>query len=297
MRIRWIAGAALIAMGIGLGPGPANAESESGGVVIASGTKGGYYHAFARSLRVVLFNEYGIPTDVRTSSGSMKNLALLDDPDSLVNVALAQADALESHLALHPGFADDYVQIGDAGKECAFIVAGRRSGIDGLAALAKATDPSIAIGEAGSGAAITWMNLARLQPELDAVKAVDQGTIEALLALQAGEAARGPTATMMVQRPMAVATPLEIVLRNADELALVPIEQSDLPSDVHGTDSPVYTFEKIVVGLGRNQQASVDTLCTRALVLAARKKLSASELEVIRKAVVKSRQYVTSGNP
>jgi len=296
LRIRSIAGAALIASALALGLGPA-ANADGDGVVIASGTKGGYYHAFARSLRVVLYNEYGIPTDVLTSTGSMKNLALLDDPDSLVNVVLAQADALQSHLALHPDFAADYVQVGDAGKECAFIVVGRSSGIDGLDGLAKGTGRSIAIGETGSGAAITWMNMARLQPKLGAVKAIEQGTIEALLELRAGETASGPTATMMVQRPMAVATPLEIVLRNGDDLALVPIEPGDLPSEVQGTDSPVYTFEKVIIGLGRDQQASVDTICTRALVLASRQKLSTAELEVVRKAVVKSRQYVGSGKP
>ncbi len=271
-------------------------SAHADGVVIASGTKGGYYHAVARGLRVVLYNEYGIPTDVVASSGSMSNLAELGDPDSLVNVALAQADALESHLAAHPDFAENYVQIGDAGKECAFIVVPRSSGIDSLEDLTARDGQTISIGDTGSGAAITWANMTRLQTRLAKVKAVDQGTIEALLAIQSGQAASGPTAAMMVQRPMAVATPLEIVLQNGEDFALIPVVRADLPMSVRGTGSPVYTFEKTIIGFGRDKQVSVDTICTRALILAAKQKLSAAELDAIGKAVVTSRQFIMSGD-
>lgn len=291
---RWSRGARVVASLCALlvlGAMQAHAE----GIVIASGTKGGYYHAVARGLRVVLFNEYGIPTDVVSSRGSMANLAELADPDSLVNVALAQADALQSHLAAHPDFAKDYVQVGDAGKECAFIVVGRSAGIDGLESLTAGDGRTIAIGDAGSGAAITWANMSRLQPRLEKVKAVEQGTIEALLALQSGEANSGPTAAMMVQRPMAVATPLEIVLQNAKDFVLVPIARSDLRTSVRGTDSQDYTFEKVIIGFGRDNQSSVDTICTRALILAAKNKLTADELEAVGKAVVTSRQFILSG--
>jgi TRAP-type uncharacterized transport system substrate-binding protein len=294
LRIRWIEGVSVFASLCAVLCVSAT-TAQADGIVIASGTKGGYYHAVARGLRVVLFNEYGIPTDVASSSGSMANLAELADPDSLVNVALAQADALQSHLAVHPEFAKEYVQVGDAGKECAFIVVGRNAGIDSLEALTSRDGRTISIGDSGSGAAITWANMSRLHARLAKVDVVEQGTIEALLAIQSGEAAHGPTAAMMVQRPMAVATPLEIVLQNAKDFALVPIVRSDLPTSVRGTESLEYTFEKVIIGFGRDNQSSVDTICTRALILAAKKKLSADELEAVGKAVVTSRQFILSG--
>lgn len=264
------------------------------GVVIASGKKGGYYHSVARGLRAVLVSEHGIPTDVLTTGGSMENLAALADPDSLVNVALVQADALLSYLASHPGFADDYVQLSDAGKECAFIVARAGAGIDSLAGLAGG---SIAIGEEGSGAAVTWANLTRLRPDLAPTRAEPSGVIETLLAMRAPRPdANGPVAAMLVQRPMAVATPLEIVLQNEADYALVPIREDDLEKRSHLDGAPVYSYEKVVVGFGRDYQASVDTLCTRALVLAARGKLSAEEFETVGEAVLTSRRYVMPGS-
>jgi TRAP-type uncharacterized transport system substrate-binding protein len=260
------------------------------GVVIASGTKGGYYHAVARGLRAVLRSEYDIATDVASTGGSMENLALLADPDSLVNLALAQADALQSFLVSRPGFAADYVQVGDAGKECAFIVtrSGGITSLDGLAADGRRT---IAIGEAGSGAAVTWANMTRLRPALGKTLPVEQGVIEALLDLRA-PGGSGPVAALMVQRPMAVATPLEIVLQNAADYTLVPVARGALgPVDRHD-DAAGYSYEKVVVGLGREYQASVDTICTRALVLAARRKLSPQELDAVTRAIARSRRYI-----
>ena len=60
----------------------------------------------------------------------------------------------------------------------------------------------------------------------------------------------------------------------------------------HDTEAQGYSFENVVVGFGRNYQASVETICTRALVLASRQKLSDEDLDVIGKAVLTSRRYV-----
>jgi len=269
--------------------GPAHAE----GVVIASGRPGGYYHAIARGLRVVLRSEHGIATDVVPSSGSMENLATLDDPDSLVNVALAQADALQSYLVAHPDFADRYAQIADAGKECAFIVVPRKDRITRLDALAAEGRRTIAVGEAGSGAAVTWTNMTRMRPALAATRPVEQGVIEALLEMRGPRGAgQSAAAVMMVQRPMAVATPLEVVLQNKDDYALLPILPGDLGTSRHKDASGAYSFEKVVVGFGRESQAGIDTICTRGLVLASKSKLSTDELSAVRKAVETSRRYI-----
>lgn len=284
------AGAALLAAAVATAG--SQTDADAGGIVIASGTRGGYYHAVARGLRAVLRSEYGIPTDVLTTGGSMENLAALADPDSLVGLALAQADALQSHLAAHPGFTDGYVQVADAGTECAFLVASARSGIRGLDDLAAAGQRQVAVGDPGSGAAVTWANMTRLRPALAATRAVEQGVIEALLEMRAPNPGPGPVLAMMVQRPMAVATPLEIVLQNEADYVLVPIVQGDLGSRHREAGPSGYAYERVVVGLGRKSQTSIDTLCTRALVLAARAKLSADRIDAIREAVRKTRRYI-----
>ena len=265
------------------------------GVVIGSGAKGGYYHAIARGLRVVLYSEHGIPTDVLATRGSMENLGQLADPESLVNIALAQADALQSYLASNPGFAGQYVQVSDAGKECAFIVSSTKGSIEALADLAGDASRTIAVGEAGSGAAVTWSNMTRLRPGLARTGAVNQGIIEALLDLRTADPNKGLAAAMMVQRPMAVATPLEIVLQNREDYRLVPIREADLQEPDRDGDTSGYRFEKVVVGFGRDYQMSVDTICTRGLVLAAKDKLTTEELDAVAKAVMSSRRYIMPG--
>ena len=51
----------------------------------------------------------------------------LDDAKSPVNVGLTQADALKYYLKDHPEFASKFINLGEIGKECVFIVTGKDS--------------------------------------------------------------------------------------------------------------------------------------------------------------------------
>ena len=263
-------------------------------VVIASGARGGYYQAVGRAMRIVLSHDDGIPTEVLTTAGSVANLEALRDPENPVNVALAQADALQRFLVEHPSFEDQSIQLGDVGKECAFLITRRQDNINSLSELIDAGQGrAIALGKKGSGAAVTWSQMAALKPGLRTIQTESMGLIEALLAMQPSTPVQdGPIALMIVQRPMAVATPLEVVLRNTNDYALVPIQKKDLQGQGNSNEAPAYQYEKVVVGLAREHQSSVDTICTRALILASRKKLSAAVIETIDEAVLKSLRYL-----
>ena len=132
-----------------------------------------------------------------------------------------------------------------------------------------------------------------LKPSLSTIRPESLGLIEALLAMgPAAPVQDAPIAMMIVQRPMAVATPLEVVLRNTDDYSLVPIQKADLQGSGDPSGAPVYKYEKVVVGLARDHQTSVDTICTRGLVLASPQKLSPKNLKTVDEAVLTSLRYL-----
>ncbi|MCH2185723.1 hypothetical protein MK280_07620 [Myxococcota bacterium] len=267
-------------------------------VVIASGERGGFYQAVGRALRVVLSHDDGLPTEVKSTAGSMANLEALNDPKNPVNVALTQADALQRFLAQHPEFKERYTQLADVGKECAFLITRRGDGIRSLDALAQAGQGrAIALGEVGTGAAVTWSQMVALKPSLSAIRPESIGLIEALLAMgPAAPVQDAPIAMMIVQRPMAVATPLEVVLRNTNDYSLVPILKADLEGSGDPSGAPDYNYEKVVVGLARDHQTSVDTICTRGLILASPEKLSPETIQIVDDAVLTSLRYLMPGS-
>ena len=272
--------------------GPWASDPET--IVIASGSRGGFYQAVGRALRVVLAHDDGLPTEVKSTAGSMANLEALNDPESPVNVALTQADALQRFLAQHPEFKERYTQLADVGKECAFLITRKEDNIRSLDALAQAgSGRVIALGEVGSGAAVTWSQMTALKPSLSAIRPESLGLIEALLAMGPDVPFQdAPIAMMIVQRPMAVATPLEVVLRNTNDYSLVPIMKADLQGAGDPSGAPDYNYEKVVVGLARDHQTSVDTICTRGLIIASPEKLSPKTIQVVDDAVLTSLRYL-----
>lgn len=107
-------------------PGVASARPE---IVIVSGHKGGNYDFLARRLRALLLIEHEQFSEVAQSKGSLENLARLDAADDPANVGFTQADALAHHLEDNPSFQEDFMVLGDVGRECVFLVVGKSSEI------------------------------------------------------------------------------------------------------------------------------------------------------------------------
>ena len=91
---------------------------------MSTGREGGSYYLIGKRLQRTMATEHEVWIDVLTSRGSLANLARLDDPSSPVGLTLTQADALNRYLQSHPEFADEFIVLGDAGKECVFLIAG-----------------------------------------------------------------------------------------------------------------------------------------------------------------------------
>ena len=266
-RVLWFSVAlALLAAG--------KAPASSDEVVISTGReRGSYYYIGQRFKTELLLGNYH-RVEVRTSSGSLDNLRLLDDPGSPVNVALAQADALTEYLRDRPDFQSEFFVLGDLGRECVFVIAGRKAGIEDASDLKSSTNGEISVDDVSSGSAVTWQAMTRLEPRFARTKAVYVPTMEALLQLKVGGTFTKLRAAMIVQRPRRASPPLETVMKHPDLYRLVPITSVDLPNAKLPDGSDVYTFERVTVG-GKKRQShiEVDTLCTRGLMLGSRSKL------------------------
>jgi len=259
----------LIAAGLGAG----STWAADPPIVITTGKSGGGYHTVGERLKSVLA-EQEQPAQVQTSAGSLENLGRLADPQNPASVGLTQADALKYYLKDHPDFADQFISLGEIGKECVFIVTGKDSEIRSDSDLQQAKGRLIAVQSPNSGVAVTWEYMTALEPAFKNTAPAFVDGAEALLQIKSGGAASKIQAAMVVQRPMAKSTEMQVVLENPKDFRLVPVKDWDL-NDKLPDGSAVYTFENVTVAEKKwGFDTAVDTICTRGLLLASKAKLT-----------------------
>ncbi|MFZ4792015.1 MAG: TAXI family TRAP transporter solute-binding subunit [Candidatus Competibacteraceae bacterium] len=245
-------------------------------IVISTGKSGGGYNTIGERLKTVLA-EQDQAVQVLTSAGSVENLNRLEDPKSPVSVGLTQADALQSYLKDHPGFAGQFISLGDIGKECVFIVTGKNSDIRDDSDLQQAKGRLIAVQSPSSGVAVTWDYMTRLEPAFKNTAPAFVDGAEALLQIKSGGKASKIQAVMVVQKPMAKSTEMQVVLQNPKDFRLIPVKDWDL-NDKLPDGSAVYTFENVTVAeKSWGFDTTVDTICTQGLMLASKTKLTADQ--------------------
>jgi len=269
-----------------------SSHAHAQGVVVSSGKAGGYYDAVAQRMRVVIYSQLGLHVDLVNSEGSLENLARLDREADPVSMAFTQKDALHHYLSEHPDFSQDYVVLGELGTECVFLIAPKKGGIRSASDLHGKGDRTVAVGDARSGAAVTYEYLSQLDPRFRSSPAENRGIIESLLDLKAEERRSKVGAALVVQRPLAVSVPVEIVLDNPDLYRFVPIRRSDVQMSGGAGKEAGYSFEKIEVGFGRDYKQSFETVCTEGIALAAKSKLGEENLGAITKVLLESRGYI-----
>ncbi len=261
-------------LAVGLCAGLAQAADPP--IVVSTGKSGGGYNTIGERLKTVMA-EQDQPVQVLTSAGSLENLNRLDDPNSPVSVGLTQADALKYYLKDHPEFTDKFISLGEIGKECVFIVTGKNSDIRDDGDLQKAGNRQIAVQSPNSGVAVTWEYMTILEPQFKNTAPAFVDGAEALLQIKSSSKASPIQAAMVVQRPMAKSTEMQVVLENPKDFRLVPVKDWDL-NDKLPDGSAVYTFEDVTVAEKKwGFDTTVDTICTRGLMLANKTKLTADQ--------------------
>jgi TRAP-type uncharacterized transport system substrate-binding protein len=248
-------------------PGPQTA--------ISTGREGGSYHGIGQRLQARMLADHGYGIAVESSSGSIQNLARLADPSSPVGLALTQSDALAQFLKMNAEFAGEYLVLGDAGRECVFLIASQRGGIRSFAELEAAVDGQVSVDDPGSGAAVTFEYLMGMDPALSDLQLAFTDTMETLLQLKVGGEHTDLRAAMIVQRPSTRSPAVGIVLANPRDYRFVPIREADVQNAHLPDQSVVYSFERVRVGGSEAKDGlEVETLCTRSLLLASKAKLS-----------------------
>jgi hypothetical protein len=245
-------------------------------LVVTTGKSGGGYHTIGQNLEKVLA-EQDIAVDVITSVGSLENLKRLNDPEQPASVGLTQADALKYYLDEHADFAEQLLILGEIGKECVFIITGDDSDIDSDADLQKKHDRLIAVQDMNSGVAVTYQYMMTLEPGFRNTPPAFIDSIEALLALKSGSDTNRVQAVMLVQRPSARSDEMRVVLENPDIFRFIPVKDWDL-NDKLPDGSAVYSHETVTIEERRwGFDKSVDTICTRGLLIAAKNKLDSEQ--------------------
>jgi TRAP-type uncharacterized transport system substrate-binding protein len=265
-------------------------------LVISTGKEGGGYNTIGKRLQSVMA-EQDISVKILTSVGSLENLKHLDDPASPVNLGLSQADALKYYLHEHPDFANKMMTLGEIGKECVFIVTGKDSGIRSDGDLQVNRGNLMAIRDPDSGTAVTYSYMIQLEPKFKNTPAAFVDTMEALLQIKTGGEQNKIKAAMFVQRPTAKSAEMQAVLNDPKDFRFIPVTDWDL-NDKLPDGSAVYTFEKVTVAEKKwGFDTTVDTICTRGLLLAARDKLSADLRERLAKVMLLASSRVVGETP
>lgn len=265
----------LCAFILAIGSGAAQAADPP--ITISTGKSGGGYNTIGERLKTVLA-EQELPAQVLTSAGSLDNLTRLADPQSPVSVGLTQADALKHYLKDHPDFADQFISLGEIGKECVFIVTGKDSDLKSDSDLQQpGKGRLIAVQSPDSGVAVTWEFMTRLEPGFKNTAPAFVDGAEALLQIKSGGKSSKIQAVMVVQKPMAKSTEMQVVLENPKDFRLIPVKDWDL-NDKLPDGSAVYSFENVTVAEKKwGFDTAVDTICTRGLMLANKNKLTADQ--------------------
>jgi TRAP-type uncharacterized transport system substrate-binding protein len=272
---------------------PARAQNDVG-FVFSSGTEGGFYHEVANEFVRLLSGEHRVARN-QTSGGSAQNLLQLATPGNPVNVTLAQADAVRFFLDEHPDFWSELVVVEDLGRECVALITGAEAGIASVADLKTGQFGSLVTPGMGSGAAVTFEYMSRMDPAYRKTDIVYRKPMDAIRQIESkGEG--NIAAIMLVNRPEALTPALERVLENPGQLKIAPIRAEDVQNGVLPDGSSVYSFEKVEVGSGSGSPIRYETMCTRALMLTSSSKLDEPARQELAQRVVEWQARKTRDN-
>jgi hypothetical protein len=244
----------------------------------------------ASRLQAQLSARYQKFAEILTSHGSFENLARLDDPSSPVAITFAQADALSAYIEEHPSFAGEFSVLADLGRECVFLLTAQGSGITKFADLKSGSRMKIAVGHRDSGAAVTYAHMTRLEPALRSSPPIYIDVMESMLLMKRGESDPNVKGALVVQRPRILSPPLELALENPKDFRVIQIRPGALQSISLPDERDVYSYQKLSL-----RGSTIETLCTRGMLLGAKAKLDDETLEVLSSLLLVSLQEIAPG--
>ena len=250
---------------------PLTAETSTDAVeeiVLSSGVQdGGYWNAGER-LQTVADAESGLAVKNLPSVGSMENLERLLDRNSPVNLAFAQADAVQYYMNKHPNELSKLELYENVGVECVFIVTGIDSKVRTDKDMEEAEGFRLGITSASSGIAVTFDYMVSQIPDLADITVKYRNTTT--LMKQLNEPGSAVDAVMMVHRPKELSAEVETALANPDRYHFVRLSDDRLTEELWN-GRKVYRSMKLAMPGARKP---VDTICVLGLLLGNKQKLS-----------------------
>lgn len=226
------------------------------GPIITTGGKTGSYIKVGHNLKSVIGTG-----EVITSKGSVQNLDRL--LKGKAQIGLVQMDAFAWYVLKHPEAATELEIMGSLYEECAYMAVntgGKVLNEDDLQTVSNAT---IAVGSKGSGTAVTWDYMLKLEPKYKNTAVAFSGGTRALGKLLAKQV----DAVMWVTKPQLDGKMAQTVMKNK-ELQLVGFNDKDLNDKLPSTGKPVYQFRTIDTKKGFFNDQEITTACVEAVVVA-----------------------------
>jgi TRAP-type uncharacterized transport system substrate-binding protein len=250
---------------------PANAENPADAaakIVLSSGVQDGGYWNAAERLQAVAEAEERLEIDILPSVGSMENIERLLDRNSPVNLAFAQADAVQYYLNKHPNELNKLELYENVGVECVFIVTGIDSKVRTDEDMEEAEDFRLGITSASSGIAITFDYMVSQIPDLADITVKYRNTATLMKQFNAPDST--VDAVMMVHRPKELSAEVEKALANPDQYRFVRLSDDRLTQELWN-GRKVYRAMKLAMPGARKP---VDTICVLGLLLGNKQKLT-----------------------
>jgi TRAP-type uncharacterized transport system substrate-binding protein len=242
------------------------------GIVISSGLEGGGYWNAANRLQVAA-GTVGLTVKNQSSTGSVINIRTLLDENSPVNLAFAQADALQYYLNKKSGAAQAIEILEDIGEECVFILADADSKIRSDKDMQKARQMGLGIRSPNSGIRVTFDYMTSLIPELKYISVHYGDSVDMMENFTTS--LTQVKAVMIVHGPNERSPEIDLVLANPDRFRFVKLTDKRLTQNQAGGEA---TYRSVRVAPGAVQSANkVDTICVKGLLLANKNKLSAEQ--------------------
>ena len=237
------------------------------GVVLSSGVReGGYWNAGTR-LQAVADAEMGFVVENLPSKGSLENLEKLLDRSSPVNLAFAQADAVQYYLNKHPNEVNKLELFENVGVECVFIVTDINSSVRTDEDLQEAEGLRLGIASAFSGIAITYDYMVSQIPDMADITVKYGDTVPLMEQLGGGNSV---DAVMMVHRPRELSAEVDMALANPDRYRFVALSDKRLTQELWNGRKVYRTMKLVMPGAKKPGE----TICVLGLLLGNKQKLT-----------------------
>jgi TRAP-type uncharacterized transport system substrate-binding protein len=195
------------------------------------------------------------------SKGSIENLNRISSGEA--DIGITQMDAFMYWRDKNPDKSENLEVLGKLYKECVYVAVNTEGKIKSEDDLEN-SGVTIAVGKQGSGSAVTWDYMRKLEEGYKKPAVSFKGGVRALGQL-ASEPDGSINAVLWVTKPNLSGKLLKTVLNNPN-LMFIDMDDYDINDEYNG--SPVYSFETIEIEKGVFNDTEITTPCVSAIVVA-----------------------------